>query len=537
MRIVQRRGPCLALSLTVALIGSFVLSACGASGYHPAARAVGTGGTLTVAWGGSIDNLDPAITGAQSIVSLSVNIFQTLLWETPAGKLTPDLATSWTTSNSGKTYTFKLRKGVTFQDGTPFNAAAVVANIQFIEAKSTESVAALGDLGTCSSATALSTYTVAINCTTAYVPILYHLSQPELAMQSPTAIRKYRSNLQFHLVGTGPFEFVKYTPNSSIVEKRYAKFNWAPPALHHNGPTKIANLVFDLVPNDGSRISELESGQANLIESTPTAFYNKLGHNRSYRNLAVPISGMGIYMPFDVAKFPTNSTAVRQAIAYFINKQAVEKTALQDAYPVLNTPLEPGILAYDSKLTKYNFDPSKGDSILSANGWHKSAGIWTKNGRPLSIVLNALSGSNYPLILQAVQSQLRTAGLEVTIVTETAIPWENVNATSGENLTVLEFASNDPAMLLEFDVPGQYFDSWTKINIPALTKLLEDGQSTTVTAQRVTDYDQAQELIMKDALEIPFDINDDLLTMSSKVSGVTYEGGGNDFFYEVKIAK
>lgn len=517
------------------LMAGLLLSGCAAASTTSAPSQSGRT-TLTIGWAQIPDNLDPAITGSQTVYSLDVQVFQTLLWETPSGKLTPDLATSWTSSPSDTLYTFTLRKGVYFQDGTPFNAQAVVANLNFITNKKTQSVSAIAALGSCTSASVLSTYKVQVSCTAPDPAFLQYASQPELGMQSPTSISKYGSDIQFHMSGTGPFEVVSYTPNVSIVMQRYARFDWAPPALHENGPAKVDKLVFDLVPNDGSRISELESGQAQLIEQTPTAYYVKLAHSSAYRNVAVPISGMGIWMPFNTGRFPTNSTAVRQAISYLINKPAANKTALQGASPVLNTPLQPGMPGYDSHLPTYAYDPSKAASILRANGWTKSGGTWSKGGKPLSIVLAALSTDpQYPLILEAVQSQLSQAGIVATIVTDPVTPWISLLAAGNYNLTVLEYAAPDPSMLSQFFVPGDYYDTWTKVNVPTLTHVLNAAQAEPVASTRDRLYAQAQEIIMNDALEIPFHVNQDLLTMSSKVTGVSYEGGGDDFFYGAQV--
>jgi peptide/nickel transport system substrate-binding protein len=522
----------LTLVLVIAAI-SLIAAACGGSSGSGSSSASGSNTDITIGWAQTPDNVDPAITGAQTVESLDINVFQTLIWATPSGQLTPDLATSWTESPNGLTYTFTLRKGVIFQDGTPFNAAAVVANIKYITAKTTQSVSAIASLGTCLSATATAAYTVQLHCSSPYASLLANLATPVLSMQSARAIAKYGSNIQFHLVGTGPYEFVKYVPNESMVLQRWSKFNWAPPALHQSGPAKAAKLTFDFVPNNGSRISELESGQAQVIEQTPTAYYVRFEHSSQFKDLAVPIGGMGIFMPFDVNRFPTNDTAVRQALSYYVNRPAAIKTALQGAFPALTTPLQKGILGYASDVPQYGFDPAKGNQVLTADGWKKVGGTWTKGGKPLAIVLNSLSTDpEYPLIMQAVQAQLTSQGVKATIVTNPVTPWENLNASGGMNLTVLEFANSDPAQMLQWYVPGQYFEQWTKVNNPALSKLLQAGQTATSQSARVTDYLAAQKIIMNEAYEIPFHVNEDLLSFSSSISGIEYEGGGNDFFYQ-----
>ena len=526
-------GPRRLTFVLLAAVISLVAAACGGSSGSGSGSGSGSSTDLTIGWAQAPDNLDPAITGAQTVESLDVNIFQTLIWATPSGALTPDLATSWSESSDGKTYTFNLRKGVSFQDGTPFNAAAVVANFNFITAKSTQSVSAITSLGTCLSATATATYTVQVHCTSPYAPLLANLATPVLGMQSPTAIKKYGSDIQFHLVGTGPFEFVKYVPNQSLVLQRFAKFDWAPPALHQNGPAKAAKLTFDIVPTDGSRISELESGQAQIIEQTPTAYYVRFEHSSQFKDLSVPISGMGIYMPFDVNRFPTNDTAVRQAISYYVNRSAAIETAEQGAFPALTTPLQKGMLGYSASVPQYSFDPAKGNQLLTADGWKKVSGVWTKGGKQLVLVLNSLSTDpQYPLILQAVQAQLQNQGIKASIVTNPVTPWENLNASGGENLTVLEFANADPSLMLDFYVPGQYFQAWTKVNNPQLTKLLTAGQQESSSSARANDYIGAQKIIMDEAYEIPFHVNDDLLSFASSISGIEYEGGGTDFFYQ-----
>ena len=101
-----------------------------------------------------------------------------------------------------------------------------------------------------------------------------------------------------------------------------------------------------------------------------------------------------------------------------------------------------------------------------------------------------------------------------------------------QNSTVLEFANPDPAQMLQWYVPGQYYDNWTKVNNPALTKALSAGQSTDLGLGPGERLPAAQKIIMSEAYEIPFHVNEDLLTYSSSVSGIEYEGGGDAFFYQ-----
>lgn len=522
------------LVVLVATASLLAMAACASSGGSAAPSA--SGSVMRIGWGEVPDNLDPAVSSSQTTFSLDSNIFQTLIFTTPSGDLTPDLATSWKVSDDGLTYTFTLRQGVSFQDGTPFNAAAVVSNFEYITASSTQSVSALTSLGSCLSATATATYTLQVHCTSPYAPLLYNLGTPIFSIQSPESIKKFGGKLQFHLVGTGPFRLVKYVPLQSLELDRWDKFDWAPPALDQKGPAKTAKLIFDFVPNSGSRVSELTSGQAQVINHTPAAQYAKLASSSKFKTLPVPIAGMGILLPFNVKRFPTDDTAVRQAISYYINRDVTIKTAVQDAYPPLTSPLQKGMLGYTKDVKQYNYDPAKGDKLLTSDGWEKSGDVWTKDGKQLALVLNALSTyDEYGAILESVQSQLAAHGIKASIVSNPVTPWIDLNASGGMNLTALQFSNTDSGLMYSWYVPGQSFQKWIGVNNPDLTKLLKRGQVATDKSVREKAYIDAQNIIMEEAYEIPLHVNQDLVTFTSNISGISYEGSGTISFYQAQV--
>ncbi|MCU1492880.1 MAG: Peptide/nickel transport system substrate-binding protein [Acidimicrobiaceae bacterium] len=509
--------------------------------YGPAAHVGATvrasassGADLTLGWAEPPDTLNPATTGNRDVGPIDVNIFDTLVWDTPQLAPTPDLATKWTISPDGKTYTFTLRHGVKFQDGTPFNAAAVVSNIGYITAKTTQSTISLALLGPCLTAKAISTYTVTLSCTTAYAPLLTQLGEPYMGIQSPTAITKYGKGLGNHPVGTGPFEFVSYVPNQSVVLKRNPAYEWAPPAVKTNGPSKIAKLTFDVITNSQSRVGSLQSGQTQLIQETPGIYYKSLASQ--YTPMAVGITGMGIFAPINTQAWPTNDLAVRQAILYSVNKTAVIKLADDGAFPVDNTPLQKGTPGYDASIENmYPYDPAKADKLLSADGWKKVAGIWTKGGRQLALKLTGVSTvPEYPLLAQAIQSSLAANGMKASVVQEAVPAWLATNAAGQMSLTPLQYIATDPDALHLWFLPKQYYN-WSKFTNSQLTGLIQKGQITSG-AGRLAIYDQAQKIIMQQAVEMPIHENEDLLLLSKSLRGVSYSGGGFEYFYTASIS-
>ncbi|HEY0185011.1 MAG TPA: ABC transporter substrate-binding protein, partial [Rhodopila sp.] len=109
---------------------------------------------VVVGWAGPFDTLNPATTGNRNVGPININMFDTLVWLTPDFKVTPGLATKWEISDDKKTYTFTLKEGVSFHDGTPFDADAVVANFAYIGDSTTQSKISLSLIGSCTTAKA-----------------------------------------------------------------------------------------------------------------------------------------------------------------------------------------------------------------------------------------------------------------------------------------------------------------------------------------------------------------------------------------------
>ena len=500
-------------------------------------QAAGKEAKLTIGWAEPLDSLNPATTGARDVGPVVVNIFDTLVWLTQDFKITPHLATKWGVSNDLKTYTFTLREDVTFHDGSPFDAASVVANIAYITDKDTQSKVALGLLGPCKTAKATAKYTVEIDCSAPYAPLLAQLGEPYLGMQSPKAIERYGKDLGLHPTGTGPFSFVSYEPNQSLVLKRNENYRWGPAAVAHSGPADIAQVTFQIVPNSQARVSQFQSGQSQMMQETPGVYWTALQKTGRYTAIPVPISGMGIFAPINASAFPTNDIAVRKAIMYAIDKKGVIQLAEAGVFPQSNTPLLKGMTGYDASLeSSYPYDPAKAEAALKEAGWTKPGEFWEKGGRRLSLKITAISTvPSYPLLAQAMQGYLQKAGMEVQ-VQQLAVPaWLAANIKGDMSLTPLQYIGVDPDALHLWFLPGQYFN-WSHFTDDRLTALLNQGQGEADAAKRIGIYHEAQKIIMDNAVMMPIRQNIDLVMTSKKLTGVTYEGGGFEYLWAASLA-
>ena len=514
-----------------ALLAALLLS-------FPALAAPDKDAKIVVGWASPLDTLNPATTGNRNVGPIDINMFDTLVWLTPDFQLTPGLATKWEVSPDGKTYTFTLREGVTFHDGTPFDAAAVVANFDYITDTTSQSKISLNLIGTCTKAEATAQYTLTVRCSEPYAPLLAQLAEPYLGIQSPAAIKQYGADLGLHPVGTGPFKFVSYTNGQTLVLARNDDYRWNPPATNHQGPPDIAGITVQIVSSPQARLSQFQTGQSDVIQDVPGVFWNALTKTGRFNAFPVPVTGMGIFAPINAGAWPTDDVAVRRAILYSVDKQGVEQLADAGAYAVSNTPLVKGMFGYDAALEDgYNFDPAKAEALLKGAGWTKPGEFWEKDGRRLTLKLTAISTStSYPLLAQAIQGYLRKAGMDASVEQMAPPAWLAANIKGDMSLTPLTYIGVDPDALRLWFTPDQYFN-WSHFTDPALTKLIMDGKAELDPARRTQIYADAQKIIMDQAIELPIRQNVDLVMTKKNLTGLTWSGGGFEYFATATVSK
>ncbi|MGY3146455.1 peptide/nickel transport system substrate-binding protein [Bradyrhizobium sp. USDA 3397] len=495
-------------------------------------------GAVVIGWEQAVDTLNPAGTTLRDVGPIVGAIFDTLVWSTPDFKMTPHLATSWEITEGGKLYTFKLRSGVMFHDGTPFNAAAVVANFDYITDKNSKTRSALASLGPCLTAKATDELTLQISCTEPYAPLLATLATPYLGIQSPEAIKNHGADIGLHPTGTGPFVFSSYKPNESVVLTRNDKYDWSPPALNYKGPPKIASLTFQIVPNAQSRYNQMMAGQSQGMNQTPGVYWNSLKSNAKFAQLPVPVSGLGIFVEMNAGRFPTDDAAVRKAIQHAVDKKGLIQLTEVGVFPVSNTPLSKGMPSYDPSLEdSYPYDLKKSAELLAGAGWKKNGEFWEKDGKRLTLnfpVISTLPG--YVRIAEAIQGYLRKAGMDVQVEQQALSAWFASGINGDYSMTTLQLVGTDPRVLNALFMPGAYLN-WTRYSDASLQELLKRAQTENDATTRTQFYKAAQKLIVDSGVLMPIRENLDLVMTSSKLKGLTYSAGGFQYFGALSLAE
>ena len=272
------------LAAAVALVGAGTAVAAPSMSQHGQVTKAGNG-TLVIGIADEPDTLDPEVTGNRASYSVDRQIYDTLIVRSDKTKaFVKSLATGWNYSKDGLTYTFTLRRGVTFQDGTPFNAAAVVFNLDRGVDPKTKSQTAAAILGPYKSSKAVGPYKVVVSfkTTTSPTSVLDALSQAYWGMVSPTAVKKEGADYGRHPVGTGPFTFKEWVSNDHITLERNPAYKWGSPYYGHTGPAYLDQVVFRIIPDSATRVAALQSGSINLdfqLEPTQIASAQRVeGH-------------------------------------------------------------------------------------------------------------------------------------------------------------------------------------------------------------------------------------------------------------------
>jgi len=338
------------------------------------ARAAAKGGTLVYGSWQSPDNLDAQVSGLQATMAIATQIHDPLLRQKQGDpKIYPGLAQSCKVSADAKEYTFFLRKGIKFHDGSPFNAQAVKFSLDRAVNPETRSIVARGALGPYDSCEVVDDYTVKVKfkkpfagflnmCCTSYVPIL-----------SPAAVKKWGDQYQFHVTGTGPFMVKEYVPDDHLTLIRNPAYNWGP-EWDHKGPAYLDGVTYKFIPEDLTRISTLKTGETNVVDAIRSHDLPDLKKDAKLKVSITPVAGAPWIMLLNYQKPPTSEKEVRLAVEYAIDRETLCSLLYEGTNEPHYSPIEKITLGYDPEIDKiYSYDPEKSMQILEDAGWKEGS--------------------------------------------------------------------------------------------------------------------------------------------------------------------
>jgi ABC-type transport system substrate-binding protein len=334
-------------------------------------------------------------------------IYDTLVAFNEKMAIVPELATGWSVSKDGLTWTFRLRRGVVFHDGTPFDADAVVFDIQRqIDPNVNKSNRPLWD--PISGARKIDDYTVAITTKKPFGALLNSLAHASGGIVSPAAVRRLGEGFARAPVGTGPYMFERLDTGTELVVRRFDRY-WG-------GPAGYPRIVLRNVPDPTTRIALLQSGQADVIDAIPPENVAQLQGNRDIEVVSRPaLRTFGF--AFNLNRPVFQDVRVRQAFNYAVNRTAIIKAIFRGYATPIDSPLSPFTVGHTSA-GSYSYDPGKASSLLAEAGWKPGPdGVLRRNGQAFEIsVLTPIGMLPKDIeVTQAFQDFLRAVGVRVSI--------------------------------------------------------------------------------------------------------------------------
>ena len=482
-----------------------------------------SGGTLVVARPADSVSLDSSFAVAANEVWVYNNIYEQLVTIDENGKIGPGLAERWERLND-LTMRFYLRKGVKFQDDTPFDAKAVAFNIDRLVGREPSRFKQY--MGFINGAKVVDDSTVDITSSEPYGPVLGSLSHAIAYMTSPAAVEKWGKDYGRHPVGTGPFTFVEWKPNDSITLERNNNYWGAKPYLD--------KIVFKVIPEEGARTIAFDRGDIDvLLRPAPTEL-KRFGQDSSVKLFDKLAGTRVIYVGLNVESGPTSDVRVRQAMAHAVDVRQINEFVLENAaFPATNF-IAPAIWGYkDEKLNeKYPYSLEKSASLMQAAGYTKGQdGMYQKDGKTVEFVYWHTKGNDLKdaEISQALQAQLVKAGFKVTLTQHdptTYLSSLNTGATKYQMFTGgwgVQTGDADGGLYftLHSSAVAPKGSNWARYANPAVDALLDKARRSTDDKVRSDAYAQAQDILANDVPWIPINVIKVLVVTKAYVNGFT----------------
>jgi peptide/nickel transport system substrate-binding protein len=518
---------------------ALALAACGvgSSGSSTSGSTSGTGGTpkkggtLTISYFADLEGaFDPNQVYWIETRSLNRNFADSLTDQDPAtGEMVPWLADSWTINSDASEYTFKLRQGVTFSDGTAFNAAAVKTAYDGIFALGALSELGVTYLAGYQSTTVVDDYTVKVTFAGPNAQFLQASSTTTLSILSPATYKKTAAERAAGaVIGSGLFVLDSFKAGQEVKLSRRKDYAWPSKLVKNQGEAYLDGISVSYIAEDSVRLGNLTSGVLDVdwprlpISSADQALIKNAGGTIISRSLP----GIAdIMLPNATGGRPFSDIRVRQAFLKAIDLKSYASTVFWDTYPVVSSVLDRSTPDYADQSSLLAYDLAGAKSLLDAAGWKAGAGGFRyKDGKKLTLTYLVSINSDGP---QLIQSQLKQAGIDVQIKVVTTGQLLAIEKSGDYDMTESYLTRGDPSVLgsilnTEFVKAAPGTNTQTPAQAAKVTGYFTQGLSTTATAGRSAAYGDLQKYVIEQGIAFPIYERVQVSGLSSKVHGFAW---------------
>lgn len=483
-------------------------------------------------------SLDPACTTEMGSFKVTANIFENLVkCEREGDQIVPCLAESWSSSEDGLTWVFRLRQGIRFHDGTVFNASAVVFNFERWMDVGNQyhngpfsywNIVFGGFPGFVKSVREVSPYSVEIKLNKPYAPFLNALAMPAFGIASPEAIKTNLGDLNKHPVGTGPFMLKSWKPNDSIILVRNENY-W-------NGSAKVNEVEFRVIPSSKDRLEELIQGTIHIADHLSTDDIADIKYDPNLHLYMRPSFNVG-YLAMNNETHPFDKRDVRVAINHAIDKERLINDIFGNMAKPATSLMPPTLWGYNENLDSYEYDIEKAKQILANAGFQE--------GFETTIWVMDASRDYFPKPMQVAQF-IKESLQQINIRAEIKVFKWNEYLTrihNGEHQIALigwtgDYADPDNflyTMLASENAKPGLAGNYSFYKSKEADQLLSQARQTTNIVFRRSLYRSLQEIVNYDAPSVPLVHTMPILASRLSVSGFTPHMTGVESLENVDI--
>ncbi len=440
-----------------------------------------SGGTLTVGISTEVAILDPHKSPTLTDLQVYQNVVEPLVsFDPQLNELHPTLATDWTISDDGKSYTFNLREGVKFHNGKDFTADDVIYTYnRFVDPESPSPYA--NGLASVNSVEKVDDYTVVFNLDFSFAAFLSKLELMFILPADPEGEIDYAQTI----VGTGPFEFTEWVTGDHVTLTKFDGY-W------EEGIPYLDQVIYKPIEEESTRLVELQTGGVNFAAQIAYKDVAKVEADESltvYRGLGLARDHFG----FNVNVEPYDNVKVRQAMGYLIDREGIAAAVFEGYAEPAYTNIPKTHWAFDPFIEgAYSYDLEKARQLLEEAGYG--------DGFKSTIKVTPA----YPLtvkIAELIAEAAAEVNVEFEIIQLDFATWIDDVATTGdyEAEVLLTLGGTDPDdFFYMWHHSGEYFNIW-RYSTDELDALLEEGRGTVDQEERKKIYYEVQELLVEQA--------------------------------------
>ena len=509
------------------------------------------GGTLIYLEQQAHTNLYPPAGGFYPNGGILNQITDKLTYQNPKTlDIEPWIAESWTVNDAATEYTFKIRKGVTFSDGTPLDANAVAKNYDTFGLGNKELKQPVSEvINNYDHSEVIDPYTVKFYFKKSSPGFLQGTSVIGSGLVSLKTLTLPFDQLgdATKIIGSGPFVVESETLGKQLSLKARTDYNWGPSKLEHQGRAYLDGIKYIITGEDSVRIGALLSGQADFIRQLQ-AYDEKQVSDQSFAIYAAPTRGVNDSVAFRPDNPLVADLKVRQALLHATNNKEIVDTLFSVNYPQAKSVISSAAAGYADLSSKLTYDPALAEKLLDEAGWKKGAsGVREKDGKPLSLaVYESLPQPQNKAVLQLVAQQWAKLGVKLQVLAGTSgnLVTDNVDPAKTP-LVVAEVGRADPDVIKSQFYPKNRdallqkggLNPKASFSDDKLNGILETVASETDRDKRLAAAKAAQEYLLDQAYVIPFFEEPQVFAGAPYVKGITFEAVGRPSFYSTWLAE